>query len=314
MTDEIASDSRHLLAGKKGIAMKRTVIGLALAMVVFSGCKMKSTESVTTDETAAPVSTASAAPALETAEPPVPPQAAVTLAAGAPIPGTGVALWLIADDAKGGEGGVISSWTNAQVAGLTAEADPDAGPSVVPNALNGHAVLRFDGQNDMLKTNVDLSPERMPTATVFTVFNTATADAAPLRKLYGNDNGGYDRAVGLDDRGGDPAKNYCAFTGSGVTPLFAIKANEFHIGADQFTATDFSNWIDGVATVVKSPAKWDASLPNLYIGNTGTSYSEHWQGDLAEMIVYARTLSDAERMQVEDYLAKKYGLALTRVK
>jgi len=312
MTDEIGSDSRHLLADKKGIAMKRSVIGLALAMVMFSGCKMRSTESVTTDETVAPASTASAAPAPETAEPPVQPQGAVTLAVGAPIPGTGVALWLIADDAKGGEGGVIASWTNAQIVGLTADADPDAGPSVVPNALNGHAVVRFDGQNDMLKTNVDFGPERMPLATVFTVFNTATAEASPLRKLYGNDNGGFDRAVGLDDRGGDPAKNYCVFTGSGVTPVFAIKANEFHIGTDQFTTSDFSSWIDGASVVSKVPATWSDSLPNLYVGNTGTVYSEHWQGDLAEMIVYARTLSDAERMQVEDYLAGKYGLSIAR--
>jgi hypothetical protein len=293
--------------------MKRVVILTTIAMIVSAGCELRKKETVTTSETAAPATTAPEAPATETTAPRLEPQAAVTLRAGAPIPATGVSLWLVADEATGGEGGATSSWANAQVAGLTVEADPDAWPALVRNTLNGHAVVRFDGQNDMLKTNVDLGPERMPLATVFTVFNTATAEASPLRKLYGNDNGGYDRAVGLDDRSGDPAKNYCAFTGSGgVTPLSAIKANEFHIGADQFTANDFSSWIDGAPVASKVPATWSDSLPNLYIGNTGTVYSEHWQGDLAEMIVYARTLTDAERMQVEDYLAKKYGLSLTR--
>jgi hypothetical protein len=63
-------------------------------------------------------------------------------------------------------------------------------------------------------------------------------------------------------------------------------------------------------------AAWGANsgeaLPNLYIGGTGTVYHEPWQGDLAEFIVYARVLSDRERMQVEDYLAKKYGVTVAR--
>lgn len=287
--------------------MRRMVLGWALAMVFVAGCEMKSRETVTPGETAAPPPTAPVAPARETMEPAGTPQTTVTLAADAPVPATGVALWLIADEAKAGDGGGLASWANALVPGLTVEAD--AWPTLVPNALNGHAVVRFDGENDMLKTNVNLNPESMPAATVFTVFSSATAEPSPLRKLYGNDDGGYDRAVGLDPRGGDPGKNYCAFTGShGVTPIFAIKANEFHVGADQFTMTDFSSWIDGAPAVSKAPASWKNSLPNLYIGNTGTSYSEHWQGDLAEMIVYARTLTDAERMQVEEYLAGKYGL------
>jgi hypothetical protein len=54
------------------------------------------------------------------------------------------------------------------------------------------------------------------------------------------------------------------------------------------------------------------TLPNLYIGGTGTSYHEPWQGDIAEMIVYGRVLTDQERMQVEDYLGAKYGVAINR--
>jgi cytochrome c-type biogenesis protein CcmH/NrfF len=50
----------------------------------------------------------------------------------------------------------------------------------------------------------------------------------------------------------------------------------------------------------------------MYLGGTGTSYSEYWNGDIAEVIVYGRTLTDAERTQVEDYMAKKYGITLTR--
>jgi hypothetical protein len=50
----------------------------------------------------------------------------------------------------------------------------------------------------------------------------------------------------------------------------------------------------------------------IYIDGTGTSFNQFWKGDIAEMIVYARVLSDAERAKVEDYLAKKYGVTLAR--
>jgi len=85
-----------------------------------------------------------------------------------------------------------------------------------------------------------------------------------------------------------------------------------YVTADQFTTTDFSGWVDGKPTLTKSPAHWDEALPNMYIGASGTSYNEYWQGDIAEVIVYARVLNDQERMQVEDYLGKKYGVTISR--
>ena len=39
-----------------------------------------------------------------------------------------------------------------------------------------------------------------------------------------------------------------------------------------------------------------------------TNFGRTWWGDLAELIVYERALTQAERKSVEDYLALKYGL------
>lgn len=230
--------------------------------------------------------------------------------AGAPIPANGVALWLVADGAKPGAGGKLASWSNSAVAKVAATADtPELQPAVVANALNGHAVVRFDGEQNMMVTNVDISPAKMPQATVFAVFSSKTAESSPLRKLYGDDDGGYDRAVGLDSRGD---KNYTVFTGDGVQGYFALKANVAYVTADQFTRNDFSGWVNGKPALQKVAATWGDALPNLYLGGTGTAYHEPWQGDLAEIIVYARLLTDKERAQVEDYLGKKYGVAITR--
>jgi hypothetical protein len=266
-------------------------IAIALALSVLIACQKKEEPATETIEAAPPPVTTTTAAATQTT---APPQAVVHIPADVPIPKDGVALWLNADNIVR----IPAEWgTNA--------------PMPMPNVLNGHAVLRFDGTDDMIKTDADIHPGRAPNVTVFAVFNSATAEPSPLRKLYGNDDGGFDRAVGLDDRAADA--NYAFFAGgSGAIAYFPLKAGQFYITADQFTATGFSGWVDGAKTAT-AMAEWGPdALPNLYVGNTGTSFSEFWQGDLAEMIVYVRALSDAERVQVEDYLAGKYGLTLKR--
>jgi hypothetical protein len=220
-------------------------------------------------------------------------QPVVQIPPGVPIPKDGVALWLNADDS----------------ARVRAEWGENA-PMLVQNVINGHAVLRFDGENDMIKTDVDISPARAPDVTVCSVFSSRTAEPSPLRKLYGNDNGGYDRAVGLDDRASEA--NYAIFGGeSGVVGYFMLEAGKVYLTCDKFSADKFQGFVDG-KQAADATAKWDESLPNLYVGGTGTSYNEFWQGDIAEMIVYLRALGDPERVQVEDYLAGKYGITLQR--
>lgn len=184
-------------------------------------------------------------------------------------------------------------------------------PSHVPKALNGHAVLRFDGVDDMLKTNIELGRGRMSAATVFAVFSSMTADPAlKLRKLYGCDNSGLDPAAGLDTRS---AMNYGIFTGSGVHPYFKLQANRTYLTSDVWQWTEFTGYVDGKRMIDHHSINSDTNtLPNLYLGGTGEVYGEHWFGDIAEVIVYSRTLEDAERQKVEDYLAAKYGVTLNR--
>ena len=279
--------------------MKRVALLMLLAVLA---CRKQ--EAPAAPETAAapppaPETTTTAAPAAQ-------PQPTVNLAADAPIPANGVVLWLIADEAK------PDVWANPLVAGVTAKAEsPEAQPSIVPNAINGHAVVHFDGEDDMLMTNIDFGPSRLPDATVIAVFRSNTSDSSPLRKLYGNDNGGFDRAIGLDDRAEDQ-KNYTLFTGMGVHGYFQLAADKTYLTVDQFSAKDFSGWVNGKSVLANVAAAWADSLPNLYLGGTGTVFKEPWKGDLAEIIVYGRHLSAEERARVEDYLAARYQVTLER--
>jgi hypothetical protein len=288
----------------------RKIALLLLVTFALAGCKKKEKAEAPPAAPPPAATTSSAAPTPK-ALAPVP---SVTLAADAPIPGNGLALWLTGDDAmKSAGGGKLASWTNPFVPNVSASAvEGTAQPAVAANATNGHAAVRFDGQANMLRTNIDISPASWPDVTVITVFNSATDVTNPLRSVYGDDNGDYDRSAGLDDRSGD-ANNYVIFTGDkGVAGYFALKPNQPYLSTDQYTATEFKGWIDGKPSLTRSEIHWGEALPNMYIGGTGTSYEQYWKGDIAEMIVYARVLTNGERTQVEDYLAKKYGVAVAR--
>jgi len=274
---------------------------LALSLLLLASVACRKTETVAPQT---PVHTA-ATQSVSTASP------FADLPRGAPIPGHGVALWLIADDVKPASGGKLASWSNPQVPIAAAIAEkPELQPAIIANAINGHAVVRFDGWQNMMQTNIDIGPGRMPDATIIAVFNSRT-DAKALRKLYGDDNGGFDRAVGLDNRGGD--KNYVVFTGKEPAGSFNLKKNENYITSDQYSKTAFNGWVNGAATLTNVPAGWTGdALPNMYLGGSGTAYQEPWNGDLAEIIVYARVLTEKERIQVEDYLAAKYLVVVAR--
>ena len=287
--------------------MKR-LLTVAIALSLF-GCHK-------TEEAAPPPAPVAETKPVEAPKAVVQPQTAVTLPAGSPIPASGVLLWLTGDEALvTATNGKVQTWKNTSVPNVTAKtAAPQKAPAAAANALNGHATVQFDGTDQMLMTSIDISPSRMPEGTVITVFRSKTADKSPLRKVYGDDNGGYDRAAGLDDRGGD--KNFTLFSGNGVEGYFTLEVDKPYILVDEYAPKEFNGWVNGNAALTKLAAAWgdkpEEALPNMYIGGTGTVYSEYWNGDIAEVIVYGRKLTDAERTQVEDYLAKKYGITLTR--
>ena len=264
----------------------KSLVRFGIVLVLFGCAKKEPVEPVPATSAPAPPVTAST---TSTAAP-LPPQTAVTLPSGSPIPAAGVLLWLSADDAvAGAQGGKVLSWQNSAVpSGSATAVHRETPPSLVPNALNGHAVVRFDGTDQMLMSSIDIRPARMPEGTIITVIRSATAGTPPLRKVYGDDNGSYDRAVGLDNRG--EGKNFTAFTGNNVAGYFQLEKDKTYILVDQYSPKEFSGWVNGAVALDKAAADWQAeeALPNMYIGGTGTSYEEFWNGDIAEMIVYAR--------------------------
>lgn len=288
--------------------MKRTIAVLALAAAVALACKKKEEPAPATPPpatTSSVATTATAARATGTA--------ADVTAANAPVPTSGLELWLRGDyGVTADAAGKVTSWA-VEGSSLKAGAkDPAEWPALVARAINGKPAVRFDGDHNMLEVPMSIDAAASPELTVVAVWSSATADKTSQRKLYGADDGGYDRAAGIDNRAAD-GSNYTVFAGSGgVIGIFTFTANTPNVTIENYANKKLNTWVNGAVAKANIDAEYDPMPDHFFIGGTGHTYTEPWQGDLAEILVYKRTLTDDERKKVEDYLGAKYGMKLTR--
>lgn len=228
---------------------------------------------------------------------------------------TGLHLWL-----KGGKGAglagipangdVIQNWTDQS------PKENDAyqpllsdSPTYHTDGINGHPVLRFDGVDDWYKIN-GVANELSGEATFFTVIEPATAtdDIYYLSTNYYGDNrikfGHSDDGELIYDDDVDPlsSANYVnkkTLVSANITPDIRV--------AGYINGVQATPWSEDMSSTGANRA----SIGQEFDGNgSDTETSNHWKGDMAEMIIYDKILTDNERYQVETYLSVKYGITI----
>ncbi|SEP77137.1 Por secretion system C-terminal sorting domain-containing protein [Hyunsoonleella jejuensis] len=232
-----------------------------------------------------------------------------------PTPG-GVAnesLWLEANAGVSQTGGVITSWADQTAINFFTVVG--TGPTFNSNAINFNPSVSFsntDNPEDIPSSNIT-GNTAIPSVSGFAVMRSNTNTSTLLgSNLAGNDYGpaffGY--------RGDD---NLSAGTGTtGEIKYFANSERDnfsivhFDIGSSPGNYT--LNGFEG--SLIQSGGDF-LSMPLVpMIGGTingaGTN-SVGWapfNGDVAEIIVYPTSLTSGDRIEVESYLAVKYGITL----
>lgn len=247
-------------------------------------------------------------PPPEEEEPPPPP---ADVPAGLPV--DGLELFLNAGTAAGyfDEGAPVTLWQDQSDAAMDAVTDEDTAPLLVTDGIGGEPVLRFDGIDDHLELpagfdgldgGVSLFVVMRPTALqpgfkILALGNGPGQDMVVLGRAGSTDGLQY---FATNESGGVKWFNTSPVLVEGQPGLFAVE----HEG---FTARVV---VDGEVITERpvDPAKVATRSVNLI----GKSFWNEgmFEGDLAEIILYDRPLSDVERIAVEDYLSAKYSLEL----
>ncbi len=231
---------------------------------------------------------------------------------GLSVPAAGMTTWLRADNTVVSQGSV-QVWTDSSGNGNDATQDDSSKrPLLVPNAIGGQAVLRFDGNDDFL-----LLPDLMAGAVEGEVFAVvkATFDSAPNTSYFngyglwrfGSDDVGYEGDSLFPSTSGTVSESFGRTSAVTVGDLgdSLVEANLYNVlSAPDFWSVRLNGSLEYVSQDNIVAFRSDPS-----VGNGSTNYGKSFRGDVAEVIVYNRRLTDEERDGVSSYLRMKYSLS-----
>lgn len=248
-----------------------------------------------------------------------------SMASGAfkPTKFSGCALWLAADKGVTTVDGNVSSWADQSGNNRHATQDIVANrPTVVSNSLNGRPVIdcatqgmTFDASNMLDSTFTVISVMRKkPTQSAFNPVFNLYKPAPNKMHLVANSwssniyqfkhFSGYQMNGASYDYGWDSYEmDYTGALGQAWT-------------VDSFSSSSsgsYWGYSNGLQITSGSAGAFFASLSALTLGGIGKNLDSGTYGDCqtAEVIIFNRALTDAERVRVEQYLSGKYAITLS---
>ena len=238
------------------------------------------------------------------------------------LPVSGPVLWLKADSLDLADGASINSWVDSSSNGFEfTQGTASAQPSLVRGDAdyNGESHVHFDG-NDSLSVpfSAKLNPNNM---TIFVVA-TVDSDNNVFNGIIDNftSNTGwllYAKMVGSDNfwqwrTGTGSAQTTISASANTVVPntpsIVTMKmAGSDGSGGGSTTQTLYVNGKSEATSSAKFTKKTNTSNTPV-LGNVG---SFALTGQMAEVIIFDRDLTDAEKHEVEAYLSRKYGVTIS---
>lgn len=200
----------------------------------------------------------------------------------------------------------IQSVQDLSAHGRNARQDsPEAQPTLMTNRWNGRPAIHFNGQGQFLQ--ISGQPVSGQELTIICVVSddASTGHREVISNWNSADNVGSSLFLGLTDEKTVRFSDVFANAGEIVErhrPFILSVVNGNH-GAAVFQ----SGRVIGSQTSPLSQRKLDTPW---VIGQQGNINGEFWHGDIAEIRVYDRALSNEERRSVESELAERYGLNL----
>lgn len=233
------------------------------------------------------------------------------------VPTGGMRLWLKADAGVTRDGsGLVSAWADQSGAGNSLVQDnPPYRPSAVDNVINGRPIVRFAGHSQALQSGGQV----VSGPTAFSCFAALKFNSVPdgtYQYLWWN--GGNTASSGYGAwissfkkiRSGWGGSNYYVGATSVVVPGDWYRVSTVFAGGTG--SNNHQMWINGTSIGTSTNTASNMTGGVFSVGNYGPDASQGFYGDIAEMIIYSRALSDTERLAVENYLGSRWA-AMTAV-
>lgn len=223
----------------------------------------------------------------------------LNITASVPIPTSNLHLWLRADSGVTAPGGRVSQWLDQSGSGRNGSMTlASRQPFLVSNALGGLPVVEFRGAQSL---NLDVVAQPT-TFSVFVLGKNNMPDSS-FSMILGPGGNSPNNQLRWND------ETHALFIGLGnnlpevIPPIGNTKI--YHELSAVYDGSTMAVYRDGnliSSTSFATSGPWT-------LASVGSWFSSFFmQGDLAELIMYARPLSAAERTLVDSYLHTKYPI------
>lgn len=253
-----------------------------------------------------------------------------SIAGGVPpteVPATGLGVWYKADTIAGADGALVPVWIDSGPNHFDLSAVGGNQPTIQTSERNGQPVVRFDGVDDYMQTVASILGSKLcgPQAqTVFVVQKQLSTDGGSSTYAWN----GTDALNLLNAHIAYTDGNLYYDTGSAAPPTGRLIgpraqadpwADTWHIVEMVRDGATGSFTIEGnspvTPTTIPTGTFNGAVSSTLWVGNHPSGgIANVFQGDIAEFIMFNRTLDAAERTQVRNYLKQKWGIAQNKLK
>jgi hypothetical protein len=227
---------------------------------------------------------------------------------------TNVRLWLKANAGVSSFLGTVSGWSDQSGGGNNASTVNGVNPALTVSAINSYPAITYSGTGGLqgsFGANITAN-----NASAFIVENITPAGTNTAGLFSIAASGAVDSAVAssvsfFESNTGVIATARSAAAGGKYTNANAL--GQYHLCSSHFSATQNLFYTEGAAS---TNAAFTAAALASRVYTVGSRYtgsaSQYLTGQIAEVILYDRLVSAAERNQIESYLAIKYGITLSQ--
>lgn len=232
-------------------------------------------------------------------------------------------LWLKADAGVTRDGaGRVSAWADQSGAGNNlGQTNQPYQPICVDGVINGSPVVRFGGGSQMLQS-LGLVLSGSTPFTAFSVVKFNSVPASTYQYVWWNGIDDTTKGYGCHTTTTPRIKSAWGSWDKAITYQTDVATDTWYRICSRWaggsTTGNHQMWMNGV--FVNSNTKTGSNFSGGFfsLGNFGPGSTMGFYGDVAEMLIYNRSLTDAERVGVESYLAARWtpsvALGIDRLK
>ncbi len=234
-------------------------------------------------------------------------------------------MWIRSDIGVTSAANIVSQWqevSGANITGnftvqpITGTVTTQTGPTVLDPGINFNPYIRFDGFTNSL-SSINLFPgTSLVTNSNVTLFQVFNLKGGIVWLKWETDQVGATGRLGFENSAGnirfDFPKAVPATAGQNVGNINVLNQHSLSTCyADAAISVNRLNGADNTTLVMTVPGDFSLVNDKIVIGNENL-LNLPAQVDMAEVIIYSRTLSQVERNKIESYLAVKYGFTLNQ--